>query len=148
MIFYFCVFLAIVAGISMTAQGVINTALRAKMGIPMSLVISSVVQLTVAVLFYGLARASALAPKLPPLSSVPWPLLLGGSLGVVIIGGAMFTFQKLGASLSMSLMIFSQFAVALLVDHFGWLGMPQTPVSAARILGVSLLLIGSFLLKP
>lgn len=148
MTFYICVLLALVAGISMTVQGAVNAALRVRMGIPMSLIIASVMQLSVAVLFYGLARLFSWGPKLPPLSSVPWPLLLGGGLGVVIVGVAMFIFQRLGASLSMSLMMFSQFAIALIVDHYGWLGMPQTPVSTTRIVGVGLLLGGSYLLKP
>jgi transporter family-2 protein len=52
---------------------------------------------------------------------------------------------RLGAAALLALIVLGQLVTALLVDHFGWLGFPQQPMTALRLLG-ALLLFGGMLL--
>jgi bacterial/archaeal transporter family-2 protein len=42
--------------------------------------------------------------------------------------------------------ITGQLAAAVVIDRLGILGLEQTPLSASRILGVGLLLVGTYLI--
>ena len=52
---------------------------------------------------------------------------------------------RLGAAALLALVVLGQLATSLLVDHFGWLGFPQHPLTPLRLLG-ALLLFGGMLL--
>lgn len=45
------------------------------------------------------------------------------------------------------LVIAGQLVMAVLVDHFGWLGMPQKPFTLFKAFGLLLILFGVVLLK-
>ena len=53
---------------------------------------------------------------------------------------------RLGATVLLALTIAGQMAASLLVDHFGVIGFPQTPVTPARLLGAVLLVAGVMLI--
>ena len=58
---------------------------------------------------------------------------------------------ELGATSLLALALAGQLATALVIDHFGWLGMPENPITWTRRRGVVLLGIGSLAhraLKP
>ncbi|MFN7231890.1 MAG: DMT family transporter [Brevundimonas sp.] len=44
-------------------------------------------------------------------------------------------------------MIAGQLALSLVLDHFGWLGVPRQPLSLTRIAGVALVLAGVLLVR-
>ncbi len=39
-----------------------------------------------------------------------------------------------------------QFAAALLIDHFGWLGVDRSPITVSKLAGVALLAAGTYLI--
>lgn len=54
---------------------------------------------------------------------------------------------RLGATLTVGLVIIGQLGLALVLDQFGLLGLPLHPVSLLRGLGVGLLLLSVWLIK-
>jgi transporter family-2 protein len=52
---------------------------------------------------------------------------------------------ELGAASLLALALAGQLAMALVVDHFGWLGMPENPITWMRLAGVALLGTGAWL---
>jgi transporter family-2 protein len=48
---------------------------------------------------------------------------------------------------TIALLIAGQLAAALIVDHFGWLGVPVRPVNPYRVLGGGCLLAGVLLIR-
>ena len=81
----------------------------------------------------------------PP--GAPWTLYLGGVFGFVIIASLAFVFPKIGAAYAVALMVGGQCLAALVVDHFGWMGMPRDPVTIQRVVGVVLVAAGAAVIR-
>jgi transporter family-2 protein len=77
---------------------------------------------------------------------LPWYMLGAGIFGLILYQTIYITLPRLGGTMMVTLIIVGQLVVGILVDHFGWLGVPVHPVSAARIFGVVLLLAGGYLI--
>lgn len=54
---------------------------------------------------------------------------------------------RLGVASTITLMIAGQLALSLVLDHFGWLGVPRQPLSLTRVAGVALVLAGVLLVR-
>jgi transporter family-2 protein len=53
---------------------------------------------------------------------------------------------QVGATSLLALTLLGQLATALFADHFGWLGLPEHPITLARVAGVVLLAAGVWLI--
>ena len=71
---------------------------------------------------------------------------LGGPLGTLFVLTAIVVTPKIGAASMIALVVTGQLCTALLLDHFGWIGLPGREVGAMRILGAGLLLAGAVLI--
>jgi len=58
-----------------------------------------------------------------------------------------FVLPKIGAGAVIALMVFGQGAAALVIDHFGLLGIPREPITLPRIAGFALIIVGVALLR-
>ena len=77
----------------------------------------------------------------------PWYALVGGGLiGALYVSSIVWTVRALGAGGLTAATIAGQFAVALVVDHFGWVGVERSPVTLAKIGGVALIAAGTWLI--
>jgi transporter family-2 protein len=79
--------------------------------------------------------------------ALPWYAWLGGAYGAVFVVAAAFAAPRLGVASTITLMIAGQLALSLVLDHFGWLGVPRQPLSLTRIAGVALVLAGVLLVR-
>ena len=131
--------LAIAAGAAATLQAATNAGLARSVGLGPALVVKTVVVLIGAIGLW--AALGARTTFFPPGAS--WALYLGGLFGFVIIASLAFVFPKIGAAYAVALMIGGQCVAALLVDHFGLLGMPRDPLTIQRVIGVGLVAIGA-----
>ena len=135
--------LAVCAGIASTLQSAANAGLSQRTGLPSALVVNtSIVML--ATLAFLLVRG---APPLffPPGTS--WSLYSGGFCGFLIILILAFVFPKIGAALAIALVVLGQSVAALVIDHYGFLGMPRDPVTVSRVAGLALVAAGIVLLR-
>jgi bacterial/archaeal transporter family-2 protein len=135
--------LAIAAGVAAAMQAAVNAALARFTGLGCALVINTVVVLLGTI---GLWTATGARVAFFP-AGAPWTLYLGGLCGFVIIASLTFVFPKIGAAYAVALMVAGQCVAALLVDHFGFLGMPRAPVTVHRVIGVALVAAGIAVVK-
>ena len=77
-------------------------------------------------------------------SSLPWYMLGAGCFGLILYQSINITFPRLGSAMMVTLIIIGQLLVGMVIDHFGWLGAQVHPISAARLAGVGLLLLGAY----
>jgi bacterial/archaeal transporter family-2 protein len=74
-----------------------------------------------------------------------WVYLTGGLLGAVYVTTALITVRYLGAGAVTAATVTGQLATSLVIDRLGVLGLESRPLSLQRLLGVALLVAGTFL---
>lgn len=72
---------------------------------------------------------------------------VAGALGVGIVMGIGFALPRTGVAAGLAAIILGQLFVAVVVDTFGW-GGSRIPLSLSRILGITLLVVATWLLLP
>ncbi|MBD8730411.1 DMT family transporter [Pseudomonas sp. CFBP 13710] len=72
----------------------------------------------------------------------PWWIWIGGITGAVYVATSLFLLPKVGAASFILCVIAGQMVAALLLDHFGLLGLAVKPVGFGRISGIAIMLIG------
>jgi transporter family-2 protein len=80
-------------------------------------------------------------------SDAPWWVWIGGVLGAFYVLGSIVTAPKLGAATLVALILAGQAIASLLVDHFGWVGFEENPITPLRVAGVLLLAAGVALVR-
>ncbi|MCA9395885.1 MAG: DMT family transporter [Candidatus Omnitrophica bacterium] len=87
--------------------------------------------------------------QLPPpdvFRKIPWYLYTGGLCGVIFVTSILILVPKYGIAKLGAGVIVGQLLFALLLDHFGWMGMPTYSLSYTRLFGVLFLFAGLFLI--
>jgi bacterial/archaeal transporter family-2 protein len=80
------------------------------------------------------------------IGDAPWYVAVGGGLaGALYVGSIVWTVRALGAGGLTAVTIAGQLAVAVALDHFGWLGVERSPVTFAKVAGIALLALGTWL---
>lgn len=82
----------------------------------------------------------------PRLKTVPWFLLLGGVYGVIMVWIGNIVIPHLGMAISSGIFITINLISSCAIDHWGWLGMPQTTISLRRLGGVAMAVGGVVLI--
>ena len=80
-------------------------------------------------------------------SSTPWWSWTGGVLGTFFVAGIVILLPRLGVVLSFSLVLAGQMFTAILFDQFGWMGLAIKEISAGKIIGVIMLILGVLLIR-
>ena len=80
-------------------------------------------------------------------TSAPWYIWVGGLLGATIVAIGTVVTARLGSLAPVAFGIAGQLVFALVIDHFGWFGLPVRSIGVNRIIGVSLLLGGLFFIQ-
>ena len=76
-----------------------------------------------------------------------WLTLVGGGLiSALYVASIVWTVRALGAGGLTAATIAGQFAIAMVVDHFGWLGVERQPITLVRLAGLALLAAGTWLI--
>lgn len=142
---YFFIILAIVAGMMMPTQAAINNKLAGDVNSPIMAAFISFVVGTVALFVYILAMGIPLNfASLKNTSIISWT---GGLLGAFFVASAVILVPKLGVALTFSLIIAGQMLITLVLDHYGFLGVPVKEVNIQRLLGVLLIIGGVILIR-
>lgn len=97
-------------------------------------------------LLAGIVVASGQARGLGSTFGVPWYYLLGGVLGAAYVFTALVVIRSVGAGGVAAATITGQLTASVAIDRLGILGLEQTPITFERLLGVVLLLAGTWLI--
>ena len=130
-------------GALIAMQPAINAGLgKATGSLPAALVSFAVGTLLLAAIVVLSGKAGGLTSTL----DMSWYYLLGGVLGAAYVFAALSTVGSIGAGGVAAATITGQLTMSVLIDRLGILGLEQTPITAPRIVGVGLLLAGTFLI--
>jgi bacterial/archaeal transporter family-2 protein len=77
---------------------------------------------------------------------VSWYYLTGGVLGAAYVTTVLVTVRSLGAGGVTAATIAGQLTMAAVVDQLGLLGVAKHPITAVRIVGITLLAAGTYLI--
>jgi len=132
--------IAAAAGVATAFQAAANAGLSSRIGLGAALVVNTSIVLLGTLAFY-FARGPHGSFVV---SGTPWTLYVGGVCGFIVILSLAFVFPRIGAAVAIALVVLGQGAAALVIDHFGLMGMPTEPVTLARVGG--LLLVGGGIL--
>lgn len=87
------------------------------------------------------AKATFTAP------GIPWSYYLGGLLGFAIVASMAYVFPKLGSAMAIACFVFGNALAALLVDHFGVMGVSKSPITVSRAVGILLVAGGVIVMR-
>jgi transporter family-2 protein len=77
----------------------------------------------------------------------PWWVWTGGLLGAFFVISAILLVPRFGAATYLVLNLTGQMITALVLDHYGLLGLPVQRISFLRIVGAILLVLGVVLIR-
>ncbi len=138
-------FLGLAAGLGLTIQVGMNTQLRKVLNSAYSAALISFLVGTAALVALILVTRTPL-PSRTALAGVPVWAWFGGLFGAFYVAISTVVAAQLGATSLLVLGLAGQLAMALLVDHYGWLGLPEHPITLVRLAGVALVAAGVWLI--
>ncbi|VXD18852.1 DMT family transporter [Planktothrix paucivesiculata] len=71
----------------------------------------------------------------------------GGLFGAWYIASSAYFISSLGATLTLGFVVGGQAIAGIIIDHFGWLGMPKHRLTPHRRIAVGLLAVAIFFLR-
>lgn len=138
--------LAVLAGAVVPFQSAINANLGRGLGHPLWATLASLL-VSILVLLPVILALRLPLPSLGFISKAPLWMWTGGAFGVCFISLALVLLPKLGASGFIALAMTGQILASLLLDHFGLFGLVERQLTAPRLLGVLMLIVGVALIQ-
>ena len=131
----------LLAGVLQAVQAPMNQRVREAVGNPFlaGVVLFLVVLASWTVLFILVPRP---LPTAASVSAMPWWAPLGSLLGTLAVYGMLTMTSQVGAGTFNGLLVTAGIVTSLLLDHFGWIGLPVHALNAWRILGGALMVGG------
>lgn len=134
--------LAIIAGIAVTIQGPVNAALGAKVKNADFATLWSFVGGSAVLLIYFFAIKKYSLPSIETLKTVPWWAYLGAITGIIYVFSVVLVIPQLGVGRATVLLLLAQIITAMLLDHFGALGLAKNPITMNKIVGLVFMVVG------
>jgi transporter family-2 protein len=131
----------------MVVQSSINGQVRLRLGDPWQAALFSTSVSTISLFVVATISSRRLVPPLGRIAEGPWWLWSGGLLGACIVAASLFLVGKLGSGVLFALLVTGQMLAAMVMDHYGLLGLPVHHVNGQRIAGAVLLLAGVALIR-
>lgn len=75
-------------------------------------------------------------------------LIISALLGIGTLTGISFSLARIGVAAGLASLIMGQMLLAVIMDTAGWNGTGQIPLTLARVAGLALLLVATWLLLP
>jgi len=138
--------LPFLAGIMITVQSGINSQLRTAIQHPLLAALISFLSGTLALIVLVLLSKQAV-PALHTFGEISWYKWMGGLMGVFVVTVTLVSVARIGATNMFVLIIAGQLITAVVIDHFGMLGIQQSPISLQKTLGILLLAGGVYLVN-
>ncbi len=137
--------LAVIGGGLLAVQAPTNALLGKASGSP---IVAAFISFLIGTIALG-AVVAATSGRLfdPSLKQVPWYAWLGGFYGAFFVAVAAFGAPRVGVGVLLTAAIAGQLAAALVLDHFGLLGLARHPITLTRALGFVLVVVGAALVR-
>jgi transporter family-2 protein len=137
--------LAIIAGVLIAVQAPTNALLGKASGSP---IVAAFISFIVGSLALGVIVAATQGKLFSPsLKQVPWYAWIGGFYGAFFVAVAAFAAPRVGIGVLLTAAVAGQLAAALVLDHYGLLGLAKHPVTITRAAGFLLVVVGAVLVR-
>jgi transporter family-2 protein len=143
---YFYLLLALIAGAMMPTQAAINNKLAGYVASPISAAFISFVVGTVGLFAYMLATGVPVS-NITNIKDAPPIAWLGGLLGAFFVASTVVLAPRIGVAMTFSLIVAGQMLITLVLDQFGFLGLPVKDISLARVGGILLITAGVVIIR-
>jgi transporter family-2 protein len=137
--------LALVGGVLMAVQAPTNALLVKASGSPVLAALISFLIGTVALVV--LLFAGGGPRTLAGARALPWYAWIGGLYGAFFVAMAAFVAPRIGVGALLTAAVAGQLAAALVLDHYGLLGLDPRPATLVRVFGLVLVCAGAFLVR-
>ena len=134
---------ALIAGATMSVQGVFNTRVSEKIGLLESNLIVQGTAFLIAVIAMFIFGKGDITRVL----DCNKLYLTGGILGFVITITVMLSISNLSPTIAISVILISQLFVAALIDAFGLFGAERVPFTITKYIGIILMIAGVIVFK-
>lgn len=135
------ILIGLVSGVAVGLQSPLASMITQRLGMLESIFIIHIggaILIGIPLLFLGGGR-------LGDWRSLPWYALLGGSMGLIVVGGVSFMIPRVGVATSITLIIAGQLVISSILDHFGLLGVNVRSMDWQRIVGLVIVFVGAWL---
>jgi bacterial/archaeal transporter family-2 protein len=139
----FAAVIAATAGLGGAVQIAVQGRLGDRVGSLEAVATASLIGALLAIAVLLLARRS-LAGIGDAVGAPKW-MLLGGMMSALIILAITVAGPRIGVVATTAFLIAAQFALAAVIDRYGWFGVERIAFSWTRVLGIGLLVIGAAL---
>jgi transporter family-2 protein len=144
--FLLLVVLTVITGGILPIQAGLNSKLaRASGSSVIAALISFLVGTVALVLYLIITRRETVQWR--ALKAVPLWFFVGGLIGAFYVAVITYIVPGLGTALTFSLVVAGQMIAAMVIDHYGWLGMTVKEISLGRMAGVILLIAGVIMIR-
>jgi transporter family-2 protein len=143
---YYYFLLALVAGAMMPTQAAINNKLAGYVQSPISAAFVSFLIGTIGLFVYMLVTGTPIG-NLTDVKYAPPIAWLGGLLGAFFVTCTVILAPRIGVAMTFSLIVAGQMLITLVLDHFGFLGLPVKEISVARVGGILLITAGVVIIR-
>ncbi|MCC9626389.1 DMT family transporter [Thalassospira sp. MA62] len=137
------VLFAISGGFFLTLQSVANARISSQIGTWQAATLTQFTGFVVALLVMLVLRDRTYVE----MRHVKPLYLSGGAFAAIILFSNMTAIHKLGVTMTISLFLIAQLALALVIDWRGWFGMVRRKLNGAQLIGVFMMIAGVILLK-
>ncbi len=138
------ILIVLLAGVGVAVQPPTNAALAKISG---SLWLASLVSFAVGTMVLAAGWAALDRTPLSALRGAPGWAWAGGLYGACFVAALAYAAPRLGLASTLTIAVAGQLVTAILLDHFGLLGLKVEPVSVARVGGVALVIAGVLLVR-
>jgi transporter family-2 protein len=139
----FAAVLAAAAGLAGAVQIAVQGRLNERVGSIEAAATASVTGAVLAILVLLAVRRS-LGGVGDAVAGPKWQLL-GGAMSILIILSITIAGPRIGVVATTAFLIAAQFALAAVIDRYGWFGVDRVALTWPRVLGLGLLIVGAAL---
>jgi len=139
------VLLGVLIGVLLPNQSAINNRLRASVSTPWVMSAISFLVGTACLMVLTWATVGTVTFDAGLVRSEPWWLWTGGLLGVIGMTTTVLLLPVIGALYSTALNLTAQVITTMIIDHFGFFGVPVYPASPWRLIGALIVVAAALL---
>ncbi len=138
--------LPVLVGVAMTIQSGVNAQLRVQINNPLLATFLSFLGgfLLLCILVFFNRQP---LPALRDFTEISWYKYIGGFLGAFVVYAVIISVHRIGAADMFILIVAGQLITAVIMDHYGLLGLKMNPITMQKLLGVLLVVAGAYLVN-
>ncbi len=145
--FWILVLLAIGIGASGVVQASINNQVRLLSGDAYRAALLSTSVSTASLLVVSLIYKKGQLFEGNVIGQMHWWMWTAGIIGAVFVAASALLVARLGSAFLFTLIVAGQLVAAVVMDHYGVLGLDKHQITAPRVFGIALVMAGVVLVR-